>query len=216
MKFRNILICVYVLLVCMLGIGDDFEDYQKLKTENVSSIRMEDLPSEFSDEAFKTVDEFIKKTRNLDYEFVVYFDYVTGEILKCAKGIKNNVKITFDDGEFEGHHVVSIHNHTKDSYSPPSDRNFGVLIRDFDDYELVASVKELLILKSKGINILFHLFLKEYARSILKSCQNDCDEKYSDSEKANDICDIMYGIALSNYINDKNIKGIQLTRMGYD
>ena len=76
MKFRNILICVYVLLVCMLDIGDDFEDYQKLKTENVSSIRMEDLPSEFSDEAFKTVDEFIKKTQNLDYEFVVYFDYL--------------------------------------------------------------------------------------------------------------------------------------------
>lgn len=42
---------------------------------------------EFSENALKTINEFIKKTYDLEYEIVLYFDYVTGEILKCAIGI---------------------------------------------------------------------------------------------------------------------------------
>ena len=41
----------------------DFEKYINLKIEDVSSISVNDLPEEFSLRAFKTVDEFIKKTR---------------------------------------------------------------------------------------------------------------------------------------------------------
>ena len=215
MKFRNILICVYVLLVCMLGIGDDFEDYQKLKTENVSSIRMEDLPSEFSDEAFKTVDEFIKKTRNLDYEFVVYFDYVTGEILKCAKGIKNNVKITFEDGEFEGHHVASIHNHSKYSLSAPSGINFGIFDRPFEDYELVAGFSSFWILEAKGVYKGLSFLLNICSDDIADSCLELCVSRYSDDEIINKMHDIIYGSELLKYINDKIIYGIQLTKKEY-
>ena len=56
----------------------DFEKYNKLKIEDVSSISPEDLPQEFSYESFKTIVEFIKKTKNLDYECALYFDYISG------------------------------------------------------------------------------------------------------------------------------------------
>ena len=205
MKFRNILICVYVLLVCMLDIGSDFEDYQKLKTENVSSIRRGDLPSEFSDEAFKTVDEFIKKTRNLDYEFIVYFDYVSGEILKCAKGIKDSVKITFEDGEFEGHHVASIHNHSKDALSAPSGINFGIFDRSFEDYELVAGFSSFWILEAKGVYKGLSFMLNICSDDIADSCLELCVSRYSDDKIINKMHDIIYGSELLKYINDKII-----------
>lgn len=40
----------------------DFEKYNELKIEDVSSISPNDLPQEFSSNSFKTIDEFIKKT----------------------------------------------------------------------------------------------------------------------------------------------------------
>ena len=95
----------------------DFERYRKLKIEDVSSISPDDLPNEFSAKSFKTVDEFIKKTKNLDYECVIYFDYITGEILKCAVGEINTVVIIFDKDEFKGKNVASIHNHPDDVFS---------------------------------------------------------------------------------------------------
>lgn len=61
---------------------------------------------EFSENALKTINEFIKKTYDLEYEIVLYFDYVTGEILKCAIGDIDNVKIDFVN---EGNLVASIH-----------------------------------------------------------------------------------------------------------
>ena len=151
MKLRNFLFGLFFLMVSMLNFESDFDDYQKLEIKNVSSIRREDLPSDFSDDAFKTVDEFIRKTRDLNYEFVIYFDYVTGEILKCVKGGKDAVSFDFEDGEFEGYQVASIHNHPEDVYSPPSGKNFGILVRNFEDYELIASVNELWILKAKEV-----------------------------------------------------------------
>ena len=117
---------------------EDFEKYKKLKIEDVLSISPNDLPKEFLSESFKTVNEFIKKTRNLDYECVIYFDYFTGEILKCAFGDESDVSINFDDDEFKDNHVASIHNHPEDVFSPPSGKNFGILTRCFEDYELIA------------------------------------------------------------------------------
>ena len=127
------------------------ESYSKLNLENCVSVKRQDLPDEFSDEAFKTVDEFVKKTYLLDFECVLYFDYLTGEILGCAMGDVDKVKINFSDGEFEGHQVASIHNHPSNVFSPPSAKNFGILKRDFEDYELIASHDALWILKAKGV-----------------------------------------------------------------
>lgn len=199
----------------MLNVGPDFEDYKKLEINNVKLIKKEDLPSEFSENAYRTIVEFLQKTKNLDYEWAIFFDYLTGEILRCVKGDDNKVNLNFNDDEFKDCHIASIHNHPEDVYSPPSDKNFGILMRDFEDYELVASVHELWILKAKGRNPIMYMMLKMSAEVFLVSCQEYCDKLYSDSEKADEVCDKMYGTRLSNYINDKNIKDIQLTKKEY-
>ena len=149
MKIGNIIICLIVLLV---GIFDvECSQYSKLENNPGISIKKEDLPFEFSDEAYETIVDFIQKTRGLDYEWVLYFDYVTGEILRCASGESNNVEMHFEDGEFEGNHVASIYNHPKEALSPPSGKNFGIFTRDFEDYELVAGFGYFWILKALEI-----------------------------------------------------------------
>ena len=187
------------------------ERYKRLKVNDFPSIDQDDLPNEFSMDAFGTVDEFIKKTVNLDFECLLYFDYQTGEILDCAIGDSNGVTIDFDEEQFEKHHVASIHNHTKDVFSPPSGKNFGILMREFEDFELIAGVNELWILKANGVDMGLNMELKVFADLLLDSCQDFCRKRYDDN-KADDVCDIMYGILLSNYINDKNINHIQLTK----
>lgn len=172
------------------------------------------LPDEFTSNSYESIVGFIQKTKNLEYECIMYFDYVTGQILKFETGIKAQVKIEFNDGEFEGHHVASIHNHHSGVYSPPSDKNFGILMRDFEDYELVVGQNGLWILKAKGINFQLNLNLKLSALTILDSCQEYSKKKYP-YPQSDEICDIIYGLTLSNFINDKNIKDIQLTKVEY-
>ena len=92
---------------------NDCETYEKLEIKDVPSIDKSDLPEEFSDEAFKVVDEFIRKTIDIDYEILLFFDFITGEILRCKIGTERTVKLQFEDNEFDGKHVASIHNHGK-------------------------------------------------------------------------------------------------------
>ena len=195
--------------------SSSFEEYAKLKKDERISIRLEDLPYEFTPKSHETIVEFIQKTKNLEYECIMYFDYVTGEILKFETGQKSQIKIEFDDGEFEGRHVASIHNHPPEVYSPPSDKNFGILMRDFEDYELIAGPNGLWILKAKCVDFQLNFELKFSALQILVSCQEFSKNKYS-YPKSDEICDIMYGVSLSNYINDKNINDIQLTKVEYN
>ena len=152
MKIKNIIKVFVVFLVSLLNSDSDFKKYNKLKINDVASIKIENLPEEFGKEAFNTIDEFIKKTIYLNHEWLLYFDYKTGEILRCVEGKKDNVKVKFEDGEFKGKHVASIHNHPLNVISPPSGRNFGILLREFEDYELIASNKELWILKAKTVD----------------------------------------------------------------
>ena len=77
-------------------------------------------------------------------------------------------------------------------------------MREFEDYELIVGDSGLRILKAKGINFNLNLDLKYSALMILDSCQEYSIKRYPPS-KANDICDVMYGTMLSNYINDKNL-----------
>lgn len=150
MKNRNFILYLIVLAFSLLNIGIDYDEYNDLENKNVAIIKKEDLPSEFGDNAYRTIVEFIQKTKFLDYEWAIFFDYTTGEILKCAKGMINKVKIDFEEGEFEGRHIASIHNHPAiDSFSPPSGKNFNILCRAFEDYELVVGRGELWVLKAK-------------------------------------------------------------------
>ena len=81
----------------------------------------------------------------------MYFDYITGEILKCKIGSETKVELKFEENEFNGKHVASIHNHTKDMYTPPSDKNFAIFSRKWEDYELIAGINGLWILKAKPV-----------------------------------------------------------------
>ena len=202
-----------IAMLTLLISNDSFELYEKLEKDNDISIKFEDLPNEFTLQSYDTVVDFIQKTKNLEFECLMYFDYVTGKILKFEIGTSNNVKIDFNK-EFDDHHVASIHNHPKSVYSPPSGKNFGILMREFEDYELIVGDSGLWILKAKGINFNLNLDLKYSALMILDSCQEYSIKRYPPS-KANDICDVMYGTMLSNYINDKNLKDIQLTKKEY-
>ena len=197
MYIKKILLIIIAILTLFAN-----KRYEKLEKDKKISIKLEDLPEEFTSESFETIVEFIQKTKNLEYECIMYFDYVSGQILKVATGEINEVKIRFKDGEFEGFNVASIHNHPQGVYSPPSDKNFTILMRDFEDYELIVGQSGLWILKAKGVDFQLNLDLKLSALMILNSCQEYTKNKYP-YPQSNKICDIMYGVMLSNYINDK-------------
>ena len=215
MKLKNFLTCLIFLLASIFNSQSDLEEYGKLKIENVPSIKREDLPDEFGDGAYETVDEFVKKTRNLEYEIVLYFNYTTGEILKCIKGTFDNVKIVFDEGEFEGFNVASIHNHPNELLFPPSSKNFGIFNRLFEDYELVAGFNSFWILKAKGVHkTLVHDANLSSIKISLTSLEF-CVSRYGDDEIIAKMHDIRYGNELLKYITDKNLKDIQLAKKEY-
>lgn len=215
MKLKNFFICIGVLFACIFNHYSDFEEYMNLDIEDVPSIKYDDLPAEFGDETFKMIDEFIRNTHNLDYEFVIYFDYITGKILKCVKGGENSVEVEFQDNEFEGCHVASIHNHPKNFLSAPSDINFGIFNRGFEDYELIAGFDSFWILKAKGLHKQLLYELNMYSRIISDASLEECISRYSDSKIISKMHDIKYGNQLLNYINNKNINDIQLSKKEY-
>lgn len=208
-----------IFLIIMLMIIDvtdnDLEKYLKLETSNSASVKKSDLPSEFSDEAFKVVDEFIRKTIDLDYEILLLFDYITGDILKCKIGEKNIVKLNFKDNEFSKHNIATIHNHTKEMYTPPSDKNFGIFSREWEDYELIAANNCLWILKGKINDDTLTFELKINSRILFNMTLDYFSKRYSNTKEKNNRIDEEYGNLLKNYINNKNINKLQLIKREY-
>lgn len=194
----------------------DFEKYKKLKVNDVPSIKKSDLPNDFSDKAFKIVDEFIKKTIELDYEILIFFDYMTGEILRCKIGDENNVEIEFENEEFSEKHVASIHNHTKEMYTPPSDKNFGIFSREWEEYELIAYVNGIWILKGKIKDEKLTFELKIISNVLFSISLENATKIYQNQNEIDDKCDEQYGNLLSKYISDKNISKIQLEKKEYN
>ena len=178
-------------------------------------VKKSDLPYEFSDEALKTINDFISKTRGLNYELGMFFDYKTGEILKESEGGFDDVNLEFESDEFIGKHVASIHNHHKDLISPPSGKNFGILSRDFEDYELVAGYNEFWILEAKGIFIDLITQFKMYSNVLYESLSSHCSRNYPKNRREI-ILETMYGKQISSYINEKNIKNLKLTKVRYE
>lgn len=216
MIFKKMYITIIIIIAILSGMNDsDFEKYQKLEVKNVASIKKSDLPSEFSDEAFWTVDEFIRKTRDIDYEILLFFDYKTGEILKCKIGEVNKVKLEFEEGEFKNNTVASIHNHHKSVYSPPSPKNFSIFRRDFENYELIAGCNELWILKGKIKDEKLYFELKIVSESLFNHALNYSKSKREKIEEIENLCDNLYGNLLLKYIINKNIHKIQLSKMEY-
>lgn len=218
MIFRKIFLIMIILISSVISNCDktDCEKYRKLKIEDTTSIKKSDLPHEFSEKAFEVVDEFIRKTHDLNYEILLYFDYITGEILKCKVGSETNVKLKFDDNEFEGKHVASIHNHTKDMYSPPSDKNFGIFLREWEEYELIAANDCMWILKGKLTDDKLVKELRKESYKLFISSFHYYNRKCKSEEISFKKCEELYGKRLSNYINNKKIKNIQLDKKEYN
>ena len=199
----------------MLNIDLDFEEYKKLENNNVPLIKKEDLPKEFSQKAYTIIIEFIQKTKCLYYEWVIYFDYCTGEILRCVKGKDNQVRLDFEDGEFEGKHIVSMHNHPINAFSPPSGKNFNILLRDFEDYELIVGRDGLWILKAKGLHNDIIEDIREASLVYYILTLSRCVDLTGKSGDKIECEDSLYGSMLSNFINDKKLNNIQLTKKEY-
>ena len=210
MLIKKIELAIIVMLSILINDSEesDLERYMNLKIEDTPSINRTDLPSEFSYESFEIVDEFIRKTKNIDYEILLYFDYIEGEILKCKIVSASNGKLIFEDDEFKGMHVASIHNHTKDMYTPPSDKNFGIFSRYWEDYELIAGINGLWILTWKIHDVKLVHELQETSSKLFISSHSYCSRKFNNINEINEKCDNLYGKRLSKYINDKNNKNI--------
>ena len=214
MKLGKIILTILSLISPITG-ESDCQKYEKLEINDVPSIRKSDLPSEFGDVAFEVVDEFIRKTIPLNYEILLFFDYITGEILRCKIGTESSVELQFNDGEFDGKHVASIHNHTKDMYTPPSDKNFGIFLRNWEDYELIAGIDGLWILKGKVKDKKLCFELKFISNLLFNMALEDAVKTTENIKDRETICDENYGILLSKYINNKNLNEIQITKRGY-
>ena len=128
----------------------DYERYRHLPINwSIGQITREDLPDDFSQRAVKTVDMFRRKTFDLDYECLIYFDIHSGNIVSCAfsdKGPDEVNAVIFLDC-IEGMHIASIHNHPHQYYSPPSGKNFEMLGLDFEEYEIISAKNQLWILE---------------------------------------------------------------------
>ena len=215
MKIKNIILSLIFLVLGMLNSKVICSEYNDLDIMNTLSIKKDDLPIEFSDDALKTVNEFIQKTHNLDNEWALYFDYVTGKILECGKGDNDDVKISFNEDEFEGCHIASIHNHPENIFSPPSGKDFNIFKRGFEDYELIVGFEHFWIFKAVGVHEYLVSQMKIASEAFFNSALERCSFRYHDIGIINKMCDIRYGNELSKYINDKNIRDIQLTKREY-
>ena len=83
----------------------DFYKYRHLPVNGeINPVTGKDLPDEFSAKAVKLVDLFRRKTFDLDYEIMLFFDYITGELIYCFvndKGNSNEVFGIADENIFE-------------------------------------------------------------------------------------------------------------------
>ena len=117
--------------------------------------------------------------------------------------------------DINGKHVASIHNHPMEVLSPPSGKNFKILKREYEDYELIAGFEYFWILKAKGLHENLIEEMNEASDTAFLSSFLHCTARYNDDNIFNRMQDLRYGGELSKYINDKNIRDIQLTKMEY-
>ena len=188
---------------------EEYKFYRELAVDwTIPSIKEEDLRKEFSKKACKLVDLFRRKTINLDFECMLYFDYMTGEIIYCFIGYEDYINNIIDEFYFKEKHIASIHNHSKNSLSPPSPENFEILKINSEKYEIISSSDGLWILEAEG----------KYEKEYVKKFQNDIrnifklatvnskEKKFFEHE-----LDSLYGEYLLKFIYNKT-KDIKLTK----
>ena len=129
----------------------DWIKYKLLKVDkSLKSINRNDLPDDFCDDACNLIDEFRRKTVSEKVEWLMYFDYKTGEIVYCWRGEEGKCSSDIDRKNFVGKNIATIHNHTGKYYSFPSPDNFDILENDFEDYEIITSIDAFWTVEFKG------------------------------------------------------------------
>lgn len=195
----------------------DYEHYRHLPINwSIPPVTKEDLPIEFSPQAIKTVDMFRRKTVDLPYECMIYFDYKSGNIVSCNFSDKNSpdeVNGFIYSYLLKKMNIASIHNHPPQYGSPPSGKNFEMLGLEFEEFELISSRDELWILESHDVI---------YSDEEINEIRNKVDSYYDlvsyevNSELVEgyvviDNINKKYGDFLLNYLNNY-LDNIKLTR----
>ena len=182
----------------------------------LAPITKDDLPDEFSPQAVKTVDMFRRKTIDLSYECMIYFDYISGKIVACSFSDKNSpdqVHGVVYSYLLKRMHIASIHNHPIQYCSPPSGKNFEMLGLEFEEFEIISSQHELWILESREI-VLDEDRLNKLRKKFDDSLNSYFDEVMPNFEEGYLILDNVnegYGNFLLNYLNMKCDK-VKLTK----
>ncbi|WP_407409094.1 hypothetical protein [Methanobrevibacter sp.] len=162
------------LVLPIAGVAIDDKDWIKYKSlkcnKYIESITLKDLSCDFSEEACLLVDEFRRKTVDEMVEWMIYFDYHTGEVIYCWEGEEGRCLGDMEVTNFMGRNVASIHSHSRNYYSFPSPENFDILENKFEDYEIVTSVNAIWTVEFKG----------EVCRSIREDFQNNLSAKIRD------------------------------------
>lgn len=125
--------------------------YQNLEVdETIEKVKPTDLPYDFCDEACRLVDEFRRKTVNESDEWMLYFDYKTGDVIYCWRGKDGRCCGDYERIHFKGRNIASVHSHPRGYYSFPSPENFDILENEFEDYEIISSSNAIWIVGFKG------------------------------------------------------------------
>ena len=211
----------FLIPVSVKLVDPEYERYRHLNVDwSISPITKDDLPEEFSQKAVNTVDMFRRKTIGLAYECMVYFDYVTGNIIFCNFSKKNKPAevngIVYAD-LLKGMHIASIHNHPKQFYSPPSGKNFEMLGLEFEEFEIISSQKELWILESheKQLNQDEINEIRRNTEEFFDLIYNDINREFEEGYLVIDNLNKVYGDFLLNYLNN-DFDNIRLTRRYLD
>lgn len=185
-------------------------EYKQLKADDsAGSVNPNDLPDVFCEEACRVVDEFHRKTINEKVEWMMYFDYTTGEVIYCWKGEEGKAIGGYEKIHVNSRKIASIHSHPKGYYSFPSPNNFDILENSHEDFEIIVSVTAFWILKFNGkINKtdrrIFQQALGDEMAKIISLIRMSC--------AVGDIDDLTEEL-IGNYLLDeldKDIQGINL------
>lgn len=196
---------------------EDFLEYQRLEVDwTIKSVLSDDLPSDFCDEACWLVDEFRRKTVNENVEWMLYFDYKTGEVIYCWKGREGRSGGDYKSIHFQGRNIASIHSHPKGYYSFPSPENFDILENDFEDYEIITSIHAMWVVEFKGavgekVRVNFQKELKFKINSIKRDV-----EQFYDVNDAQEIVEKIVGSHLLNEVKYINNIGLTLNKKEYN
>ena len=183
---------------------------------DISPITKEHLPDEFSQKAVETVDMFRRKTYDLNYECLIYFDIHSGNIVSCnfSDSGPDELNAVIYPECLRDMNIASIHNHPPNYYSPPSGKNFEMLSKEFEEYEIISARNELWILESKEM-----IFDEEKISEIRKNADESFESYFEEINvglkegyRVIDNVDRNYGIFLLKYLN-KEFDNIKLMKV---